>query len=149
MLEQQLEQDIKTALLANDKQRVSVLRGLKATLLNVKVATGKRDSGLGDEEVLSTFAKESKKRQESADLYKQGGDQARHDAEVAEKAIIDAYLPAQLNEDELKKLIDEVITQTGASGAQALGQVIGQVKANAGPAADGGTIARLVKEKLQ
>lgn len=149
MLEQQLEQDIKTALLAGDSQKATVLRGLKATLLNIKVATGKRDSGLEDAEVLAAFAKESKKRQESADLYKQGGDQGRADAELAEKALIDAYLPAQLSEAELVKMIDEAIGQTGASGPQAMGQVIGQVKAKAGAAADGSLIARLVKEKLQ
>jgi uncharacterized protein YqeY len=148
MLEERLEQDIKAALLAGDSTKVSVLRGLKATLLNIKVATGKRDSGLSDDEVLAAFAKESKKRQESADLYKQGGDNTRYDAEIAEKAIIDEYLPAKMTDDELKSLIDEVITQTGASGPQAMGQVIGQVKAKAGPTADGGTIARLVKEKL-
>lgn len=149
MLEQQLEQDIKAALLAGDSQKATVLRGLKATLLNVKVAEGKRDSGLEDSEVLQVFAKESKKRQESADLYKQGGDESRGSAELAEKAIIDAYLPQQLSEDKLKQMIDEVISQTGASGPQAMGQVIGQVKAQTGPAADGSVIARLVKEKLQ
>jgi uncharacterized protein YqeY len=149
MLEQQLEQDIKAAQLAGDKQRLTTLRGLKAVLLNVKVATGKRDSGLNDEEVLQHFGKQSKQRQESADLYVQGGDQARADAELAEKAIIDAYLPAQLSEAEIGGLIDEVIAQTGASGPQAMGQVIGQVKAKAGAAAEGAVIARLAKEKLQ
>ena len=149
MLEQQLEQDIKTALLAGEKQKALVLRGLKATLLNVKVAKGKRESGLSDDEVLAEFSKQSKQRQESADLYKQGGDQARTDAELAEKAIIDAYLPAQLSEAEIEGMIDEVIKQTGASGMQAMGQIIGQIKAKAGATADGAVIARLVKEKLQ
>lgn len=149
MLEQQIEQDIKTALLSGDKMRATTLRGLKATLLNVKVAEGKRDSGLSDEEVQKVLGKESKKRQESADLYKQGGDNTRAEAELAEKAIIDSYLPAQLGEDEIEKLIDEVIQQIGAEGPGALGQVIGQVKARAGASADGATIARLVKEKLQ
>lgn len=149
MLEERIEQDIKAALLGGDSQRVSVLRGLKATLLNVKVAEGKRESGLSDEVVLQTLAKESKKRQESADLYKQGANEDRARAELAEKAIIDSYLPEQLSDEELNKLIDEAINQTGASGPQAMGQVIGQVKAKAGPAADGAVIARLVKEKLQ
>lgn len=149
MLEQQLERDIKTALLAGEKQKVIVLRGLKATLLNVKVAKGKRESGLSDDEVLVEFSKQSKQRQESADLYVQGGDQTRADAELTEKAIIDAYLPAQLSEDEITSMIDAVITETGASGMQAMGQIIGQVKSKAGAAADGAVIARLVKEKLQ
>lgn len=149
MLEQQLEQDIKAALLSGDKPRATTLRGLKAVLLNVKVATGKRESGLTDEEVLPVFSKESKKRQESADMYKQGGAREKADAELNEKAIIDAYLPAQLSEAEIAKLIDEAIAEAGASGPSALGQVIGQVKKQAGATADGGIIARLTKEKLQ
>ena len=148
-LERRLEQDIKDALLSGDKTRATTLRGLKAVLLNVKVAEGKRDSGLNDEEVQAVLAKESKKRQESADLYVQGGNQDRADAELAEKAVIDAYLPAQLSEADIAKLADEVIAQTGAAGPQAMGQVIGQVKAKAGVAADGAVIARIVKEKLQ
>jgi hypothetical protein len=148
MLEQKIEQDIKAALLAGDKQRATTLRGLKAVLLNVKVATGKRDSGLSDEEVLVQLSKQAKQRQESADMYVQGGDQARADTELAEKAIIEGYLPDQLSEAEIVKLIDDVITKTGATGPQAMGQVIGQVKQQAGAAADGAVIARLTKEKL-
>lgn len=148
MLEQQLEQDIKTALLAGDQVKATTLRGLKATLLNVKVAEGKRDSGLSDDEVLTIFAKQAKQRQESADLFKQGGNETKAEAELTEKALIESYLPAQLSEDEISKLIDEVIAATGASGPQAMGQVIGQVKAKTGASADGGVIARLAKEKL-
>lgn len=148
MLEQQLEQDIKAALLAGDKQKALTLRGLKAVLLNVKVASGKRDEGLSDAEVLPILAKEAKKRQESADLYLQGNDQAKADKELAEKAIIETYLPAQLSETELLELIKTAIAETGASGPQAMGQLIGKVKAQAGPTADGGVIAKLVKEQL-
>lgn len=148
-LEQQLEQDIKAALLSGDKTKATTLRGLKAVLLNVKVAQGKRDSGLTDDEVLPILGKESKKRQESADLYKQGGDETRAQAELAEKAIIDAYLPAQLSEDEITRMVDEAIAATGASSPAQMGQVIGQVKAKAGASADGAVIARIAKEKLQ
>lgn len=148
MLEDKLEQDIKSALLAGDAQRVSVLRGLKSVLLNEKVATGKRDSGLTDEEVLPIFAKEAKKRQESADLYKQGGDERRTEAELAEKAIIEEYLPAQLAEADIAKLVDEAIEQTGAAGPRDMGKVIGAVRAKTAGSADGAVIARLAKEKL-
>jgi len=148
MLEQKIEQDIKTALLAGDAQRVSVLRGVKSALLNEKVAKGKRDSGLGDDEVLAVLGKEAKKRQESADLYEQGGDATRQQAELAEKAIIEEYLPEQLGEDEIAKLVDEAIAATGAEGPKAMGQVIGQVKQKAGASADGALIARITKEKL-
>lgn len=149
MLEQKIEQDLKAALLSGDNQRVTTLRGLKATLLNAKIAAGKRDSGLTDDEVLAQLGKQAKQRQESADMYAQAGDQARADAELAEKAIIEAYLPAQLPDEEIVKMIDDAIKEIGATGIQAMGQVISQVKQKAGAAADGGTIARLTKEKLQ
>jgi uncharacterized protein YqeY len=148
MLEQQIEQDLKTALLAGDSLRVSTLRGLKAVLLNAKIASGKRETGLGDNEVLSHLSKQAKQRQESADMYALVGDQARADAELAEKVIIDAYLPEQLSEAEIAKLVDDAITQTGATGKSAMGQVIAKVKQQAGGAADGAVIARLVMEKL-
>lgn len=148
MLEDRLEQDLKTALLAGESQKVTTLRGLKSALLNVKVAEGKRDEGLTDDEVIAVFAKEAKKRQESADLYKQGGRQEKADDELTEKAIIETYLPEQLSEDEIAALVDEVIAQTGAQGPQAMGQVIGQVRQKVGAGADGAVIARIAKEKL-
>lgn len=148
-LEQKLEQDIKDALLSGDKTRATTLRTLKAVLLNVKVDKGKRDSGLTDEEVLQVLVKESKKRQESADLYEQGGNQAKAEAELTEKGVIDSYLPERLSEDDITAMVDEAIKQTGASGPQDMGKVIGQVRGKAGAAADGAMIARIAKEKLQ
>lgn len=148
MLEDKLEQDIKAALLAGDAQRVSTLRGVKSVLLNEKVAKGKRDSGLSDEEVLPLLAKEAKKRQESADLYKQGGSQDRAAKELAEKAIIEEYLPEQMSEDEIAKLVEAAIAETGAAGPQDMGKVIGVVRGKTGGSADGAVIARLAKEKL-
>lgn len=148
MLEDKIEQDIKAALLAKDAERVSVLRGLKSALLNVKVAEGKRESGLKDDEVQVVLAKEAKKRQESADLYKQGGDESRAQAELTEKAIIEAYLPKPPSEDELAELVDQAITATGATDQKDMGRVIGMVRSKAGAGADGAAIARLTKEKL-
>lgn len=148
MLKQQLEQDLKTALLAGDKDRALVLRGLKSVILYEEVAKGARDDGLPDEQILTLFSKEVKKRQESADLYKQGGDEERAAAELAEKAIIETYLPQQLTDEELAAIIDAAITETGASGLQAMGQIIGIVKQKVGSQADGARIAQLVKERL-
>jgi len=149
MLEQRLEQDLKAALLGGDSQRVSTLRLVKSVLLNAKVATGKRDTGLSDDEVIALLGKEAKKRQESADLYKQGGNQQKAEAELAEKAIIEAYLPEQASEADIAAVVDEAIQQTGASGPAGMGQVIGAVKQKLGASADGAVIARLAKEKLQ
>lgn len=148
MLKQQIEQDLKTALLAGDKDRALVLRSLKSAILYVEVAKGARDSGLPEAELTAILAKEAKKRQESADLYKRGGDEARATTELAEKAIIETYLPKQLSDEELIQIIDAVIADLGASGPQAMGQVIGAVKQKTAGTADGAKIAQLVKERL-
>lgn len=149
VIKQQLDQDLKTAMLGGDKARTEVLRGLKSAILYAEVANGSRESGgLDDTAVQTILAKESKKRQESADLYVQGGSQDKADKELSEKAVIDGYLPEQLGEAELRQIIDAVIVETGAAGPQQMGQVIGAVKSRAGAAADGALIARLVKESL-
>jgi uncharacterized protein YqeY len=148
MIKQQLQDDVKAAMLAGDSLRLETLRGLKSAILYAEVAAKKREEGLSDDEIIVLFARESKKRQESADLYTQGGSPERAEKELAEKAIIDTYLPEQLSEDELKRIIDEVVQQQGATGMQAMGQVIGAVKAKVGSTADGALVARLVKERL-
>jgi uncharacterized protein YqeY len=136
-------------MLSGDSLRVETLRGLKSVILYADVATKKRDTGgVDDDEVLTLLAKEVKKRQESADLYVQGGSQERADKELAEKAIIEAYLPAQMSEEEITTIIDAIIAEQGAEGMQAMGKVIGAVKAKTGNSADGSVIARLVKERL-
>lgn len=145
---QQIEADLKTAMLAGDKTLVTTLRGLKAAILNAEVAEGARETGLPEDKVIVLLQKEAKRRQESADMYVQGGRPEKAEAELAEKTVIEKYLPVQMSETELGALIDEVVDSTGAASMQAMGQVIGAVKAKAGPAADGSVIARLVKERL-
>lgn len=148
MIKQQIEQDLKTALLGGDKNRVMTLRGLKSVILYAEVAEGLRETGLPDDEIIVLFAKEAKKRQESADLYVQGGRPDRAAAELAEKKTIEAYLPAKLTDDELKQAVEEVITTTDATSMQQMGQVIAAVKKETQGAADGARIAQLVKERL-
>ncbi len=147
-MKEQIDKDLKEALLAGDKPKVETLRGIKAAILNEEVAQNARDSGLSDDQIQNILAKESKRRQEAADLYKQGGSPDRADAELAEKGIIDSYLPEQMSEEDIAKLADDAISATSASGIQDMGKVIGAVKAKAGNSADGSVIARVVKEKL-
>lgn len=147
-LEDRLQADLKTAQLARDEQTVSVLRMVKSTLLYAKVAAGTRDEEMPDSAVEELLAKEAKKRQESADLFKQGGNATKAEAELQEKAIIEKYLPTQLGEDEIIKMIDTAISEIGATTPAQMGQVIGAVKAKAGTQADGSVIARLAKERL-
>jgi hypothetical protein len=149
MLEHKLDQDIKSAMLAKDVHRTTTLRGLKSNLLDAKVAGNKREVGLTDDEVIAIFAKEAKKRQETADIYLSAGDQARADQELSEKAMIEEYLPKPISEKEISRVIDEVIAKLAVNSLSQMGQVIGQVKQKLGPAADGSLIAKLTKEKLE
>lgn len=135
-------------MLGGDKTLTTTLRGLKSAVLYAEVAKGSREQGLGDDEIIDLFMKEAKKRQESADLYMQGGNSEKAEAELAEKKVIEKYLPEQLSEEEVAAVVDEIIAQTGATGMQAMGQVIGATKQKLGASADGATIAKLVKEKL-
>lgn len=149
MLKARIDQDLKAALLAGDKTLATTLRSIKSAILYAEVAQGARDQGLSDEEIVTLLTKEAKKRQESADLYKQGGNIEKAEAELAEKRVIESYLPKQLTDDELIALIDAVIEELGASGTAAMGQVIGVVKQRTAGQADGARIARLVKQQLE
>ncbi len=147
-LKEQIEQDLKVALLAGDRTRATQLRGLKSSILYEELAKDQREQGLSDPAILEVLAKEAKKRQESADLYKKGGDDERAQQELAEKALIETYLPAQLSDEELSQLIDTEIQKVDEPGLKNMGQVIAAVKQAAGGAADGSRIARLVKDRL-
>ena len=148
MLEKQIEQDLKAALLGGDQLKVQTLRGLKSALLYLKVEKGKRDTGLSEEEEISVLSKEAKKRQESADLFLKGGNEEKAHAELEEKKIIENYLPEQLEEEDIKKIIATEIVSLGADKPSDMGKVIAAVKEKTAGAADGGTIARMVKEQL-
>ena len=147
-LKSQLDNDLKAALLGGDRFRAEVLRGLKAVILNEEVAQGKRDEGLDDATVEQLIAREVKKRLDSVNQYTDAGRPELAEAEKAEAGVLEAYLPEQLSEEQIQATVDEVIAELGVSGMQAMGQVMAAVKGKLGNAADGATIARLVKKAL-
>lgn len=147
-LKEQIQNDMKAALLGGDRFSGDVLRNLKAAILNEEVATGKRDEGLNDAEVEKVIAREVKKRNESAALYDQNERPELADNERKENEVLARYLPEQLSEDELREIVATKITELGVTGPQAMGQVIGAVKQQVGNSADGALLARIVKESL-
>jgi len=148
-MQEKINQDIKAAMLGKDVLRTSVLRSIKSAFTYAKTAPGADPSAeLSDEQIITIIAKEAKKRQESADGFMQGGRTESAETELAEKAILEEYLPTKLGEDEIKALVEAAVSALPEITPQAMGQVIGQVKAKAGPSADGGQIAALVKERL-
>lgn len=147
-LKEQIQNDIKTALLGGDRFVGDTLRNLKAAILNEEVAQGKRGTGLDDAEIEKIIAREVKKRQESAAIYDQNMREDAADQERREIAVVEKYLPEQLSETELQTVVDAKIQALGATDMKMMGQVIGAVKADVGNTADGATVSRLVKQQL-
>lgn len=149
-LKDTLQADLKTAMLARDSFKTDVIKGLKSAILYAEVAANKREDGLNDDEILTVFKKESKKRAESAELYTKGGKPDLATKETAEKAIIDAYLPAQLDEATVNSMIDAALTDLGITTPtrQDMGKIMGAVKAKGGAELDGSMLAKLVNGRI-
>lgn len=147
-LKELVSNDMKTALLGGNRFEGDTLRNLKAAILNEEVAQNKRDTGLSDAEIEVIIAREVKKRRESIALYEANNRPELAQSEKDEVAVLEKYLPEQLSEADLGKIVDAKIAELGVSGPAAMGQVIGAVKAQVGNSADGVTLARLVKDAL-
>lgn len=145
-----LQADLKTAMLARDSFTTEVIKSLKSAIMYAEVATGKREEGLSDEDILSVFKKESKKRAESAELFEKGGNMPSAEKERKEKIIIDAYLPAQLDEAAVTALLDAAMAELGitAPTKQDMGNLIGAVRAKGGAEVDGAMLAKLVQARI-
>ena len=148
MLENTLNEDLKRSLLAGDSFTTTALRTLKSTILYAKVAAGTRGQDMPDAELIALLQKEARKRQESADLYRQGGSEDRAVNELREKEIIERYLPQQRTEAEITAMVDAAIGQVDVAGPAAMGAVIAAVKREAAGSADGALIARIAKQRL-
>jgi uncharacterized protein YqeY len=147
-LKEQIDNDLKTALLGGNRLSSTVLRSLKAVILDEEVAKGKRDEGLDDVSIEQIVAREIKKRNESANIFENAGRPELANDERAESEVLSAYLPTQATEAEIKEVIERVKSELGANSPSMMGQVIGAVKTELGNSADGGLIAKLVKESL-
>jgi len=147
-LKDQINNDLKAALLGGNRFVAEVLRGLKAVILNEEVDQGKRDEGLDDAIIEQLIAREVKKRNESAKIYDDAGRPELADNERAETKVIAGYLPVQLSEDEIKLVIDRIVDGLEIANMSSMGQVIGAVKKELGNTADGAIIAKFVKDAL-
>ena len=147
-LKEQINNDLKAALLGGNHFNVEVLRGLKATILNEEVAKGKREDGLDDSVIEQLIVREVKKRNESATIYDGANRPELASSERSEAQILSAYLPKQLTESEINVVVTRIINGLGVTSSSVMGQVIGAVKKELGNTADGATIAKLVKSAL-
>lgn len=146
-MEDQLREDLKQAQLNRDEVKVATLRLLLSELAYAKVA--KKAEVLSDEDVISVIQKAIKQRKESIESYKNGARDDLASKEQAELDILQTYLPEQLSDQELTKIVDEAINNTGASQMSDMGKVIGLVMGKVAGKAEGARVSVLVKEKLQ
>ncbi len=145
MLKAQISEDMKSTMKAGDKDRLKVLRLMLAAIQQIEV--DKRIE-LDDSAVLGVLDKMVKQRRDSISQFKNGGREDLADIELAEIGVLKTYLPEQLGEAELDKIIDEAIKDTGAESMRDMGNVMGQVKAKAAGRADMGAVSAKVKERL-
>lgn len=144
-MEQKLKEDLKTAQLNRDEVRVSTLRLLLSEINNSRISKG---SDLTDEEVTSVVQKEAKKRRESVESFNKGGRAELAQKEQSELKILEEYMPSGLSNEELTKIVEEVITELGANSMADMGKVMSLVMSKVAGRADGSTVSQIVKEKL-
>jgi len=145
-LEELLVEHQKEATRAKDKFRLKVIRNLRAELKNAAIA---KKAPLSDEEELTVLAREVKQRQESLADYERAGRPELLEELKKEIELLRQYLPEQLGEEELRKLIDEAISQTGAGSLKDLGRVMGWLMPRVKGRAEGSAVRRLVEQKLK
>ena len=148
MLRDDINNALKAAMKAQDARRVSTLRMVNSTFKNADIEARTSGKALGDDELNAVLAKMIKQRQESVELYDKGGRAELAAQEREEIAVISAYLPKQMSDDEVKKVIADAITETGAAGMKDMGKVIAALKAKYTGQMDFAKASGLVKAAL-
>ncbi len=144
---EQINNDIKAAMLAREKVTLEALRGIKKEFLEAKTAKGS-DGILHDEQAVKIMQKMVKQRKETALIYSGQNRPELAENELAEAAVIERYLPQQMSESELEAALTEIIAQAGASGPQDMGKVMGAATRQLAGKADGRMISEKVKSLL-
>ena len=148
MLEQQIQNDLKAAMLAKDKVALASIRGIKAAILLAKTAEGGQKDTLEDAELIKIIQKLVKQRKESAAIYTEQNRPELAENELAEAAVMEKYLPKALSEEEVEAAVREIIAQVGASSMADMGKVMGAATKQLAGQADGRVISGIVKKLL-
>ena len=143
----QISEDIKAAMKARDRVRLDTLRNIKKVFLEAKTAPGANDT-LDDADALKIIQKLAKQGRESAATFAQQNRQDLADSELAQVAVIESYLPKQLDEAEIEAVVREIIAATGASGMKDMGKVMGIASKQMAGKADGRAISGIVHRLL-
>ena len=143
--QQRIEADVKTAMKSGEKEKLSTLRMLLTEIKNERI---RRGSEVDEAGFVSLVRKAIKQREEAASQYRNGGREELAAKEESEQKILSAYLPAQVDEGQIRAAIEEVVAAKGLSGPAAMGPIMKEVLARFGSSADGATINRIAREVL-
>ena len=141
----QLEGEVKDAMLARDAERRDALRLI---LNSLRSAEKDLQRPLSDDEELQVLQRERKRRNEAAEAFRAGGREAQAEQEEAELAILEEFMPEPLSEEELERIVDDAIAETGATNLRDMGRVMADVMPQVAGRADGSFVGQLVREKL-
>lgn len=144
-LEEQLRRDLKDAMRARDSHRKSALR---MVLTGIQLAEVEAGQDLEDEDIVVLIRKEVKQREEALEMMRDAGRDDLVEDEVKEVEILQAYLPKQMSEDEIRDLVKDVIEEVGAESPSDLGRVMGAIMPRVRGKAEGRTVNRIVRELL-
>lgn len=143
--QQRIEADVKAALKAGEKEKLGTLRMLLGDLKNERI---RRGGDVDEEGFVSLVRKAMKQRDEAAAQYREGGREELAAKEQSEAAILAVYLPAQVDEAQIRAAIQELVDAEGLSGPAAMGRIMKEMKARFGSSADGATLNRIAREML-
>ncbi|RMA97023.1 GatB/YqeY domain-containing protein [Hydrogenothermus marinus] len=142
---QDLQNEMKQALKSGDKERLSVIRMLVSEIKKFQIDSKKE---LTDEEIIQVLQRYAKQRKEAAKQYREAGREDLAQKEEKEYEIVSSFLPEQLTEEEIKKIVEETIKEVGASSIKDMGKVMQAVMPKVKGRADGSVVSKIVKEKL-
>lgn len=146
-LKERLRTDLSAAMRTRDQVRLRTLRMVLTAITNEEVA-GASSRELSDDDIVKVLTREAKKRREAAEAFGSAGRAEQAAAERAEGEVLAEYLPAQLDDEELARLVNEVIAETGAAGMPAMGQVMKAITPRVAGRADGARVAAEVRRQL-
>jgi len=147
-LTEKINADVKAAMLARDKRKLEALRAIKAALLLAKTGKDTSSGEIPENVELKLLQKLVKQRKESAEVYKSQNRAELADEELFQAGIIEGYLPEQMSNDEIKAIIERIVSETGASGMKEMGKVMGMASKQLAGKADNKTISAIAKELL-
>ncbi|MEE1203697.1 MAG: GatB/YqeY domain-containing protein [Bacteroidales bacterium] len=145
-LEERINADIKAAMLAKERKKLDALRAVKSAILLLK--TNGSGEAISEEAEIACLQKLVKQRKESAELYKQQNRMDLYEDEAFQQAVIEAYLPEQMSEEEIRTELQKIISETGASSVKDMGKVMGAAQKAFAGRADNKVVSTIVKELL-